>query len=156
MSEVEIRPAVPADVAGFVASSIALFAEDAGTRDPTVNTDWPRQHGERRFAENLPDTNRLTLVAVADGQVVGHLTGLWAEPSEMRPVSVATLASLYVRPEHRSGGVGFRLADTFRQWARERGADRIAVTAYATNHDAIRFYQRFGFVPLTTVLEMAP
>ena len=39
------------DLAGLVASSAALFAEDAGTRDPTLNQDWPRREGPQAFRE---------------------------------------------------------------------------------------------------------
>ena len=43
----EIRPAVDADLAGVAASSAALFAEDAGQRDPFRNQAWPAAHSEQ-------------------------------------------------------------------------------------------------------------
>lgn len=157
MGAIAIRRAVAADVDGFVASSAALFAEDAGTRDDTVDIEWPNRYGAQRFSENLGDPKRLMLVAVDEsGVVVGHLSGLLGEPTAMRPVRVATLASLYVRPAHRGDGVGARLVAEFRAWSDERGMDRMEVTAYAQNADALRFYQREGFVPQSVVLEARP
>ena len=156
MAEVRIRTAGADDLPGLVASSAALFAEDAGTRDPTMNVDWPHQHGHLRFTETLSDPERLILVADAAGEVVGHLTGVLSGGTAYRPVTVATLASLYVRPAYRSGGVGADLVRRFRAWARDLGADRVAVAAYATNSGALRFYQREGFVPHTVTLETTP
>lgn len=157
MGAIEIRRAVATDVDGFVSSSAALFAEDAGTRDDAVDLAWPQKYGAQRFTENLGESNRLTLVAVdADDVVVGHLTGLLGEPTAMRPVRVATLLSLYVAPAHRNAGVGARLVATFRSWTRERGMDRMEVTAYAANDGALRFYQRQGFIPQSVVLEAIP
>ncbi len=155
MDEV-IRSATTADIPSLVASSAALFAEDAGTRDPTMNIDWPKQHGAQQFTENVDDPDRLVLVAEADGSVVGYLTGLLGEPTTKRPVRVATLGSLYVHPSQRGSQIGTRLVERFRSWARDKGADRLAVTAYASNESAIRFYQRQGFTPHTQVLESIP
>jgi GNAT superfamily N-acetyltransferase len=50
------------------------------------------------------------------------------------------VAGLYVNPAHRGDGVGARLVETFRSWARRCRAERMSVTAYAANTDAIRFY----------------
>jgi GNAT superfamily N-acetyltransferase len=148
-----IRKAVPDDLEGLVACSTALFAEDAGTRDPTLSQDWPRLHAAGSFRSSLEDPSRLVLVADDGGAVVGHLTGGLAEPSDIRPLRVATLGSLYVMPPHRGTGVGAKLVAAFHEWARQAGADRLAVSAYATNDGAIRFYQRHGFLPRTVLLE---
>jgi GNAT superfamily N-acetyltransferase len=157
MGEIEIRRASAADVDGFVASSAVLLAEDAATYDDTVDIAWPRKHGAQRFLDALVDPYRLVLVAVdAQGAVVGHLTGLLSDPTAMRPVRVATLLSLYVFAEHRGCGVGARLVDGFRGWAKQRGMDRLEVTAYANNSDALRFYRRHGFAPQSVLLEAIP
>jgi GNAT superfamily N-acetyltransferase len=156
MTEIHIRAARPGDVPGLVESSAALFAEDAGQRDPTVNVNWPHEHGTQRFTETVDDPDHLVLVAVSDEQVVGHLTAVLGTPTTKRPVRVATLVSLYVRPAHRGSGAAGSLVDTFRAWARQHQADLLAVTAYASNDRAIRFYQRQGFAPATVTLETTP
>lgn len=155
-SEVRIRPATTADAAGLVESLAALFAEDAGTRDSTMDPDYPPSYGEQGFTELMAMSDRLVLVAEADGKVVGHLTGRIYEPNPIRLVSVAMLASMYVRPSHRRQGVGARLVEQFRGWARDRDAGRISVTAYTANDGAVRFYRRQGFVPYSSVLETEP
>jgi GNAT superfamily N-acetyltransferase len=149
-----VRRAVPADVDGLVACSGALFAEDAGTRDSSVNVDWPREFGPERFAAGMDDPARLLLVADLGGQVVGHLAGSVAEGSAMRPIKVATLVSMYVRPGHRGGGLGARLVAHFSAWAKGAGAGLAEVTAYSSNTDAIRFYERNGFASRSVTLRI--
>lgn len=48
-----VRRAEQADIEGLVACGSALFAEDAGTRDPSVDINWPREHGPQRFVSGL-------------------------------------------------------------------------------------------------------
>jgi len=121
---IDIRKAVAADIEGLVASSSGLFAEDAGTRDPTPSQDWPRLHAADSFRAQLDDESKLILMADVDGSVVGHLTGSLGEASDIRPIRVATLVSMYVMPSHRGAGVGAELVAAFRQWAASVGADR--------------------------------
>ena len=54
-----VRRARPEDIPALVASSAALFAEDAGTRDATVDVDWPLAQGAERFAAGIDDPARL-------------------------------------------------------------------------------------------------
>jgi GNAT superfamily N-acetyltransferase len=152
-----VRRARPADIPALVASSAALFAEDAGTRDAAVDINWPHEHGAERFASGVGDPTRLLLVAERDGEVIGHLAGTVADGSAMRPVKVATLLSMYVRPAHRRTRTGARLVDAFLAWAREQGAQQAQaqVTAYAANGDAIRFYGRNGFGPHSVTLGLS-
>ncbi len=137
-----------------MACSRALFAEDAGTRDPSIDIDWPREHGPRRFAAGIDDPDRLLLVADRDGEVVGHLTGAVAGASAMRPVGVATLVGMYVLPAYRGERIGERLIREFTVWAREKGAELAEVTAYSSNAGARRFYERNGFAEKSVTLEI--
>ncbi|MFF9607435.1 GNAT family N-acetyltransferase [Streptomyces sp. NPDC014684] len=153
--EVIVRRAQPADVKGLVACSSALFAEDAGTRDQSIDVGWPRAFGPERFAAGIDDPTRLLLVADCGGQIVGHLTGAVAEGSAMRPVKIATLLGMYVQPAHRRGGLGARLVAQFSTWAKEAGAELAEVTAYSSNSDAIRFYEQNGFASQSVTLQAA-
>lgn len=157
MSEtgVVVRPATVADLEGVVACSSALFAEDAGARDLTLDPSWPAEHGPAWFAGALDDPDRLVMVAEAGGRIIGHLSGRLSGPTPMRPITVATLGSIYVRPAHRGRKIGADLVAEFRAWARHHGARYAGVTAYASNEAAVRFYERNGFAARSVVLETA-
>jgi len=147
MSGVAIRVAVPGDGPGLLGMLAGLFAEDPGTRDPSVSQEWPRRAGLSSLTAWMADASRLVLAAADGTTIVGVLTGSLSGPTDYRPVRVAILNSLYVDPAYRGGAVGAQLVAEFRSWARNRQAQRMSVTAYAANTDAIRFYQRHGFTP---------
>lgn len=154
MDTVTIRTATEADIAGLVRSQTGLFAEDAGIRDPMRNANWPRDHGPDAARANLANPDVLVLVAEADGEVVGHLSGGYYPPGEMWTRPRAYLISMFVHPQWRGHDVGTRLVEHFKRWAAERGAVQLRVTAYAANEGAIRFYQRHGFAPLEITFAM--
>lgn len=151
MSEMTVRTAIAADLDGVVASCAALFAEDAGTRDPLRNKNWPATYGAEWAGGLLADPESLVLVATTDG-VVGHLIGKFMPASEMWTATRAELVSMYVRPEARGGGLAGKLIDAFVAWAEERGAARLEVSAYAANDTAVHVYEKHGFQPHSVLL----
>ncbi len=150
---VTIRRAGLEDVPSLVTLSDGLFQEDAGQRDPFMNLDWPAQEGTGYFHQRMRDERCLGLLALVEGEAVGYLLGYLKPASTLRPVPMAELESMYVRPAHRSQGIGQQLVDRFLAWAREQGAKRVSVTAYAANERALAFYRRNGFVPKSVTLE---
>jgi GNAT superfamily N-acetyltransferase len=147
-----VRRAGSADIAAIVALSDTLFQEDSGQRDPLMNHDWAKQHGQGYFASLVEAPAYLVLVAEADDTVVGYLAGSISEPGELRTVRSAELESMCVAPSWRGRGVGEALARGFLEWAKERGAIWATVTAYAANAGARAFYERLGFASHTVTL----
>lgn len=136
-----------------VGLSAALFREDAGRMDPSMNLDWPAEEGRGYFAGLIGDDRCLCLVAERDGEAVGYLAGRLRDADTLRPVGKAELESMYVREGSRNSGVGARLVEGFLEWSGERGAERASVTAYAANGRAIRSYERLGFAARSLFLE---
>lgn len=149
-----IREATEADIDGLVASGAGLFTEDGATRDHLRNAEWPEEHGAAYEAGNLTNPDMLVLVAEVDGVVVGHLTGAFYPATVMWTAPRGYLISIHIMPPWRGRTLGEQLVDRFKTWAKDRGAVQLRVTAYAANQDAIRFYQRHGFVPLETTLAL--
>lgn len=149
-----VRPATMEDAPAVVPLNEGLFAEDAGTRDPFTN---PSGFDRFEYFTELIADGRRNVAWAADvgGGVVGYLVGRFREPDDFRRVSTGVLESMFVHPDHRNAGVGTALVETFLQWARDNGAGSVAVTAYAENTDAIRFYERFGWRPKHVTLDMA-
>jgi ribosomal protein S18 acetylase RimI-like enzyme len=62
---------------------------------------------------------------------------------------------MYVQPAYRRDRIGRRMVDEFLAWAKESGAGSAQVTAYSSNAEAIRFYERSGFATQSVTLEAA-
>lgn len=155
MSEtIAIRRAEPSDLSSIAALSDELFHEDAGQRDPFMNLEWARQEGERYFQQMLQEPSYVTYVAEDGQQAVGYLVGYVRTPNSLYPQIAAELESMFVEQPFRGQGVGRALAEAFLAWAREQGATRVTVTAYAANERAIRFYKSLGFESKQITLEV--
>jgi GNAT superfamily N-acetyltransferase len=148
-----VRKAGPTDVDALVQLCAGLFAEDGARHDPAVDADWPARGGRDYFGEAIGGGGTLVVVADVDGSAAGYLVGRMRDPMDARPVRVAVLESMYVLPVRRREGVGAALVGEFRAWAGQQRADRLSVTAYAANAEAIRFYEREGFALRTASLE---
>ncbi len=142
------------DVGALVRLCSALFREDAGPRDPFTDVRWPVAHGRDHFLSLISRNDGLCLLSKSGQTPVGYLAGYVGEPAEIRPVRVAELQSMYVEPGSRGRGVGSALVDVYLAWARGRMAGRVSVTAHASNHAAVRFYESCGFGPRSATLEM--
>lgn len=138
------------DLDAAVTSVAGLFREDAGTRDPTVDVDWPALDGAESYGSLVGDENCLLALARAGDRVVGHLVGKLDGPDSYRRQRIAVLESMRVHPDHRDTGVGSLLVQHFLEWARDREAVQASVSAYAANRGAQRFYGRHGFAPHVT------
>jgi GNAT superfamily N-acetyltransferase len=65
------------------------------------------------------------------------------------------LESMRVDPDSRRAGVGSLLVRHFFTWARDCGAQRASVTAYAANDRALSFYARHGFFAQSIISQTA-
>jgi GNAT superfamily N-acetyltransferase len=144
---ISISAAGPGDVDAVVASVAGLFQEDGGRHDAFMLVDWPEREGAAHYRGIVDDPATLLVLARDGGRVVGHLVGKLSEPSAIRTGRFAVLESMRVAPDARGRGIGTRLVAEFFAWARESGAERASVTAFAANDGAQRFYARHGFAP---------
>ena len=80
-----------------------------------------------------------TLVAVADGNVVGEIR---VDPSWMGFGEIGMM----VAAGWRGRGVGTALVAAAIEWARERGLHKLALSVFPHNNAAIALYLKSGFV----------
>jgi GNAT superfamily N-acetyltransferase len=156
MGDFVVSAATEKDRAAFIASVDGLFHEDAAVHDPYGDPEWAARGGAAYFADLLTDPRAVPLLARDGDRALGHLVGRVLEPDTLRAdTRVAVLESIRVDPAARGRGVGGSLVAAFFDWARERGAVRAGVTAYAANEGARRFYARHGFEPASVTLRAA-
>lgn len=153
VKDIPIRPAELSDLDIIVELNHSLFQEDAGQRDPFTNLGWAHQEGREHFTHRITADDNLCVVAEMDGRIVGYLAGRIGGPSGIRSIRSADLESIFVVDDVRGRGVGRALAGVFLRWCGEQEAQRVSVTAYASNDGAIRFYRRLGFEPKEVALE---
>lgn len=149
---IKITQAKPSDVNHIVALSYALFQEDAGQRDPTVNLEWAKEEGEAYFSDLVSNDNNICLLASIEGKVVGYLVGRAIAPSSYRPIKQAELESMFVQDGYRGQKIGTYLTNRFLEWAKEKNAQQVTVSAYEANDKAIAFYKKLGFQPRNLIL----
>lgn len=143
-----IRPAAPADVPALLAL-VRELAEYEREPDAVEAT-------EEHFARAL---------FPADGQARSH--ALVAETEDSGDTEVVAMAvwyttfstwtgrhgiwleDLYVRPEHRGGGLGTQLLATLAATAVERGWQRLEWWVLGWNTPSIAFYDSLGARPMT-------
>jgi GNAT superfamily N-acetyltransferase len=114
---------------------------------PTFRSEAELIAGDRRALEgwfDRPQPEEAMLVAELEGQLAGcaFLVTL-LDYFNGRPH--AHLSVLAVVKHAESKGVGSALLDAAEQWARQRGSDRLTLSALVTNTRARGLYERRGF-----------
>jgi len=136
-----IRPAEPGDAEGLMALTEAVAAEDRYIVPDRVffTADQQRSVLERRD----PHFHQVWVgLCESPAEVVGELEvvrGLWPKNRH-----TATLA-MVVKDGARGRGIGSALLRELWAWAEAEGVVKLCLSVFASNGDAIRFYERHGF-----------
>lgn len=153
--EYTIRQATEKDFSIIQALNAALFDYDA-PHDDALNTSWPRsKEGIAYYHQKLIDPSHVALIAQdRDGNAIGYVIGSASNKFRYRKVKTGELENMFVVPQWRRRGVGKALIGELRRRMKAKGTDRIYVSAYAKNEDAIHFYDSCGFDLWEVGLEM--
>lgn len=136
-NDIEIRPATEADVQLL----FDLILELAGYEKMAdeVRGDAEVLHHslfEQKAAEAL-------LLETADGEAVGYAI-FFTTFSTFECRSGIWLEDVYVRPEHRRGGIGRLVMEHLAKLALDRGHVRLDWVALEWNEPALNFYDQLG------------
>ncbi|MCX4675757.1 GNAT family N-acetyltransferase [Streptomyces sp. NBC_01433] len=139
MSDLEIRPAVIADLAAVV----AMLADDPlGAQRESPDDLTPYRAAFQRLAE---DPNQHLVVAVREDRVVGTLQLTVVPGLSRRGATRSIIEGVRIHGDERGGGLGTQLI----QWAvdesRRQDCQLVQLTSDVTRTDARRFYERLGF-----------
>ncbi|MFB7249550.1 GNAT family N-acetyltransferase [Microbacterium sp. NPDC056234] len=98
-----------------------------------------------RFRRFLADPAGFALLAWVDGTAAGYAVVALRPAIYNEGGQVATLDELYVRPSHRSEGIGAVLLARTIEESRRRGAGEMHINVDSGDAGARRFYERHGF-----------
>lgn len=136
-NDVEIRPATEADAQLLFDLILELAGyekmADQVAGDPEV---LRRSLFEQRAAEAL-------LLETSDGEAVGYAI-FFTTFSTFECRSGIWLEDVYVRPEHRRGGIGRLVMEHLANLALDRGHVRLDWVALEWNEPALNFYEQLG------------
>jgi len=138
-----IRPATPEDVPQILAM-IRELAEYERALHEVVATE---EHLRRTLFSEVPAAFGHVAVA-ADGRVAGMAVWFLNYSTWLGSHNLY-LEDLFVRPEHRGGGVGRRLLQTLAAICVERGYERLEWWVLDWNESARGFYSSIGAEALT-------
>jgi len=136
-NDLQIRPATEADVE-VLYDLILELASYEKLGDAVAGTAETLRHSlfERKAAEAL-------MLEAAAGEAVGYAIFFTSFSTfECRPG--IWLEDVYVRPEHRRGGIGRAVMEHLAQLALERGYVRLDWVALEWNEPALNFYEQLG------------
>jgi GNAT superfamily N-acetyltransferase len=131
-----VRAATHADIDHVVAMYEWLFAPP-GLRPPR----WDVSRAAGALGRAVSSDDAVVLVALIGAEFVGVCTA-YDELESVRFGRRVWVEDLAVHPERRSLGIGKRLLDEAKAWARARGADHLELDSSETRPDAHRFYER--------------
>jgi GNAT superfamily N-acetyltransferase len=136
-----VREAGLEDVSGVVGAYEWLFAPP-GSRPADWNPECAADAVRRAMASDAA----VVLVAAVDGELVGLCTA-YDDIESVRFGRRVWVEDLAVHPERRSLGIGKKLLDEAKRWARSRGATHLELDSAEARTDAHRFYEREGSRP---------
>jgi len=136
-NDVEIRPATEADVPLLFDLILELAAyEKLGESVAGDAEKLRRSLFEQKAAEAL-------LLETADGEAVGYAI-FFTDFSTFECRPGIWLEDVYVRPEHRRGGIGLVVMEHLARIAVERDYARLEWCALEWNEPALDFYAKIG------------
>jgi len=132
---------------GDLSAIVALLADDPLGAAREIAAERPDRAYLDAFATIDADSNQLLAVAVDDDdRVIGCLqlsfipglsrTGMWRGQIE----------SVRIAANHRGSGLGAAMIEWAVEQARARGCGLVQLTSDKRRPDAIRFYEKLGFV----------
>jgi RimJ/RimL family protein N-acetyltransferase len=133
---IDVRPATADDVPAMVDLHARVAAEGVwiGT-EPPVDTD----RFTRLFTQSIQSDDRLRLVAVDSGRVVGNLS--------LDPTSPGILyLGMTVDADYRGQGTGTAMVVVALEWARAQpGVHKVELEVWPHNAAGLALYRKVGF-----------
>lgn len=142
-------------------SSIAPIAQESqeihAQGQPTIFRSDTPGFSEEYLRHLIEDEPSDAYVAEENGHIVGYVF-LHVHPLSFldffQKQTVALISDIAVTASVRRKGIGQLLFEASLQWARNRNADRMELTVWEFNKNAIAFYERNGMQTLNRTMSL--
>lgn len=142
----KIRKATIKDFKEIQRLNHALFKSDFKF-NKTLNNNWPfSKEGVNYYRKAIINKNYLTLVCEEKNQIIAYLIGKFEGGGTWRKnIVMAEVENTLTEQGKRSKGIGTKLLNEFKKWAKSREVNTLKVAAFVDNRRAIKFYKKKGF-----------
>ena len=139
MGDLEIRPAIAADVPAIV----AMLADDPlGAQRESPDDLTPYMSALERLSG---DPNQHLMVAVREGHIAGTLQLTIIPGLSRKGATRSIIEAVRIHADQRGSGLGTQLIEWAIDESRRQGCQLVQLTSDAARTDAHRFYERLGF-----------
>lgn len=143
-NSIVIRPYTSADRPFLARVASRLHpGHTASPRDPAI---VDRFFAALAAGRLLTEPGAEAFVATSDGEPIG-IVAIHPDADYFTGHPRAYVDVLVVAPEAEGRGMGRALLRHAEEWARRYGCREVVLDVFATNEDAIAFYERCGFRP---------
>ncbi len=150
-STVIIRPAKEEDTSRIV-ELVSRLKRLNGEFDPLLTPIEDLENEVIKYVQNtMKDPNSVILVVEDAGKVQGVLIAKLVDRCFYKPRVVGQIADVYLMPEYRRRGLGYKLIMEAEKVLKSKGAEMIFAEFPEKNVIAEGFYRRLGFRNLTGV-----
>jgi ribosomal protein S18 acetylase RimI-like enzyme len=121
--------------------------------DPDLKLDWAQSDtGKNYFTDTIANPKNILLVAEDQGMLVGYIAGSPKHYGHRRSRYIE-LDNLGVAQTYRRRGIASQLIEKFLEWAEEQGFQKVYLSSYFKNSQAITFYKEMGFSEIDLGME---
>ena len=154
---IQIRQATFADYPHV--ASVARESQDIHQQaHPDIFQEDTPGFSEDYFATQLANPQATILVAEQDAQfIIGYAFLQIRQLAHLDifiPQLIAELTDIAITASQRSQGIGQKLFDASRQWAKSQQADRLELMVWEFNGKARTFYERNGMQTLARTMSL--
>ncbi|MGC8969863.1 MAG: GNAT family N-acetyltransferase [Conexivisphaera sp.] len=151
VSSVSIRPARSEDAQRLV-DLVSRLKRLNGEFDPLLTPVEELENEVSKYVQSvIKDPNYVVLVVDDGGKAEGVLIGKIVDRCFYKPRIVGQIVDVYLMPEYRRRGLGYRLVEEAEKALRSKGAEMVFAEFPAKNVIAEGFYSKIGFREITGV-----